>query len=280
MRDDFVAFILTHGRPDQLHTLNSLKRMNYSGRVVIVVDTEDSQLNRYLELYGDDVYVFDKATVAKTMDEGDNFYDRRTIVYARNACFEIAKELGYKYFIQLDDDYSSWQYRIDETGNWGKKAPVIKDIDGIFTAMVEYVEKTPILTVAMGQGGDFIGGADNKPLCKRKCMNSFVCSTDKPFKFMGRVNEDVNTYTVFGSTGKLMLTHMGASLVQKATQSNSGGMTDVYQASGTYVKSFYTIIYHPSGTRIGLMGSKNMRLHHQINWKHTAVCVLREEIKK
>ncbi len=50
MRDDFVAFILTHGRPDQLHTLNSLKRMNYSGRVVIVVDTEDSQLNRYLEL--------------------------------------------------------------------------------------------------------------------------------------------------------------------------------------------------------------------------------------
>ncbi len=97
------------------------------------------------------------------MDEGDNFYDRRTIVYARNACFEIAKELGYKYFIQLDDDYSSWQYRIDETGNWGKNAPVIKDIDGIFTAMVEYVEKTPILTVAMGQGGDLIGGCHEKP---------------------------------------------------------------------------------------------------------------------
>lgn len=280
MRPDFVAFILTHGRPDSLHTLNSLKRMNYSGRVVIVVDTEDSQLNRYLELYGDDVYVFDKATIAKTMDEGDNFYDRRTIVYARNACFEIAKELGYKYFIQLDDDYSSWQYRIDETGYWSKKAPVIKDINGIFTAMVEYIENTPVLTVALGQGGDFIGGITGKPLCKRKCMNSFVCSTDKPFKFMGRVNEDVNTYTVFGSTGKLMLTHMGASLVQKVTQSNTGGMTDVYQASGTYVKSFYTIIYHPSGTKIGLMGNKNMRLHHKINWKNTAVCVLREEIKK
>ena len=29
----------------------------------------------------------------------------RAIVYARNACFDLAKDLGITYFIQLDDDY-------------------------------------------------------------------------------------------------------------------------------------------------------------------------------
>lgn len=49
--------------------------------------------------------MFDKPKIAKTFDEADNFDDRRAIVYARNACFQIARKLGYKYFIELDDDY-------------------------------------------------------------------------------------------------------------------------------------------------------------------------------
>ena len=32
------------------------------------------------------------------------------------------------------------------------------------------------------------------------------------------------------------------SLLQKETQSNSGGLTDIYLELGTYVKSFYSVI--------------------------------------
>ena len=35
----------------------------------------------------------------------------KTIVYARNASFEIAKKLGIKNFIQLDDDYNTFQLK-------------------------------------------------------------------------------------------------------------------------------------------------------------------------
>lgn len=33
-------------------------------------------------------------------------------------------------------------------------------------------------------------------------MNSFICDTERPFSFMGRFNEDVNTYITHGETGE------------------------------------------------------------------------------
>jgi hypothetical protein len=109
--ENFVAFILTHGRPDRVHTYNTLKKLGYTGRIVIVIDNEDKTADEYRKRFGDQVYQFDKAGIATRMDEGDNFGDRRAIVYARNACFEIAEELGIDYFIQLDDDYTEFRYR-------------------------------------------------------------------------------------------------------------------------------------------------------------------------
>ena len=41
MRDDFCVFILTHGRPDQVHTYDSLMKAGYTGKVYIVIDNED-----------------------------------------------------------------------------------------------------------------------------------------------------------------------------------------------------------------------------------------------
>ena len=49
MRDDFAAFVLSHGRPDDVVTVASLKRSGYSGRLFVVVDDEDPTLDRYRE---------------------------------------------------------------------------------------------------------------------------------------------------------------------------------------------------------------------------------------
>jgi hypothetical protein len=204
-------------------------------------------------------------------------------VYARNACFEIAKELGIDYFIQLDDDYTCLQYRINSTGAWSTlgSVPWIKSFDDVMNAMVEFVMTTPVHTVAMAQGGDYIGGTKGKPFVKRKAMNSFVCSTHKPFKFVGRINEDVNTYTSVAGRGTLFLTHMGISLNQKQTQTNSGGMTDIYMASGTYVKSFYSVMYNPSSVKVGVLSDRgNPRLHHTVNWRTTVPQILEEKYKR
>ena len=100
--DNFVIFILSHGRADNVYTFKSLRKFGYTGDIIIVIDNEDKTADKYYENF-EDVEMFDKLEISKTFDEADNFGDRRSIVYARNACFDIAKKRGYKYFMQMDD---------------------------------------------------------------------------------------------------------------------------------------------------------------------------------
>lgn len=275
---DFCALILTHGRPNNVKTLRALQKSGYTGDYFIVIDNEDKTADEYRKRFGDHVVMFDKPEIANTFDNGDNFNDRRAIIYARNASFDIAKEKGYKYFIQLDDDYDGFYYKFDDQYNYNRKR--IKNLDKIFFYMLKHYLSVPALSIAMAQMGDFIGGENSalsrRLYLKRKAMNTFICSVDRPFKFVGRINEDVNTYTKYGSMGHLFYTIPLLAINQAQTQSSSGGMTDIYLNSGTYVKSFYTVMYMPSSVKIREMGNINKRLHHNISWRNTVPCILRE----
>jgi len=283
---DFAVFILTHGRPDNIKTLSTLKKCGYSGRIYFIVDNEDKSIDKYIKNYGSEsVKVFDKKDMADNVDEGNNFDERRTITHARNACFSIAKDIGVAYFIQLDDDYTAFDFRIDteSTENCGDINP-IKNIDKVFGLLLNYYKNNSFLSIAFSQGGDFIGGINNGKgayrFNKRKCMNSFMCSTERSFKFIGAMNEDVNTYTTEGSRGKLFLTVPFVSLTQKATQSQKSGITDMYARYGTYCKAFTTVMMHPSGVRVSMMNSSNPRIHHTIKWLNTAPMIIDERFKK
>ena len=281
--NDFAIFILSNGRPDRVYTYSSLIKSGYTGKVYLIIDNEDKSSQEYYRIYGDKVIVFDKAAIADTFDEGDNFGDRRTVVYARNACFKIANELGITYFMQLDDDYVDFRYKMDSRYNSIHKKDIL-NLDNIIGSLLDYYKSIPAKSLAIAQGGDFIGGLDgdmdrsmNK---RRKCMNTFLCSTERPFQFIGRINEDVNTYTRLQNTGFLFMTFPLIAIQQKQTQSNSGGMTELYLDSGTYLKSFYTVMYSPSSVKIKPMRSNNPRLHHQIKWTNTVPCIIDEKHKK
>lgn len=283
-KKDFVVFILTHGRVDNQYTYRSLCEQGYTGRCVFILDNEDGQVEEYKRRYGaDNCYVFDKLAMSKRIDEVFRG-DRRVIVYARNACFDAARVLGYKYFIELDDDYTSFVWRFDSECAYTPKTPKIKNLDVVFESMLRYYINTPLTSLAMAQGGDFIGGSSNQMLrsigTKRKAMNSFICSVDRPFEFKGRINEDVNAYTQLTSVGKIFLTIVQCNLQQKITQSNGGGMTDVYKDSGTYVKSFSSVIVFPSGVKVTLLNSHHKRIHHNVYREHTAPKILQEKWRK
>lgn len=278
--ENFAAFILTHGRPDRQYTLASLRKHGYTGRVILLIDDEDSTAEEYRARYGEMVQTFSKLEVARSIDEGDNFEDRRAIIYARNAAFQVAKRLGIDWFIQLDDDYTAFAHRRDEN-----QEPItgrsIRDLDAIFDAFLDYYRAIPALSIAMAQTGDWVGGArcTTGHKVKRKAMNSFFCSPSRPFTFVGRINEDVNTYTSLGSRGGLFFTIQDCVLQQKQTQTNAGGMTELYLDSGTYIKSFYSVMYHPTGVRVGF--DPNMgRIHHRMRWRRIAPVILREEFRK
>lgn len=281
MRDDFAVFILTHGRPEKVITAKSLADGNYTGKWYIVIDNEDDTEEKYRELYGYKVLQFDKLAISKTFDTADLEKDRRTIVYARNACFDLAKEIGVRYFLELDDDYTQFMYRYPEGDKLGY-SPVY-DLDGLFSAMIDFLDASGALTVALAQGGDFIGGLRSGTFKKgllRKAMNTFFCDVEKPFQFVGRINEDVNTYTSLGNRGKLLFTVTSAMINQFQTQSNSGGMTEVYLDSGTFLKSFYTVIFSPNCCKIATMGDKHLRIHHRIDWNACTPKILNEKWKK
>jgi hypothetical protein len=207
---DFAVFIMVYGRPEKNWTYDTLKKCGYSGKIYLVGDNTDSTIDGYKLKYGEELLVFDKKEVAKKYDAGDNSGDLRSTMYSANTIFELAKQNGVKYFCLMCDDYYYFGYRYD-TG-----ARIIKNLDAVFDSMVEFYKSTNIKTIAFSQGGDHIGGFNST--FRRKAMNSFFCSTDRPFEFMGRLNEDVTTYVNLGGKGDIFCTFPFLQLDQKDTQ--------------------------------------------------------------
>jgi hypothetical protein len=283
---NFAAFILTHGRPDKVFTYKTLRNHGYTGKIYLIVDDLDESLPLYKKKYKDDLIIFNKAETEKIFDLGDNFKKSRgSVIHARNASFKIAADLELTHFIQLDDDYTSFQVRFNKNLDYVASTPRYKNLDLFFAKMVELFETNPrIKSITMSQSGDFIGGSESKlasnVMLVRKAMNSFVCSPARPFMFVGRINEDVNTYALLGSRGDLFFTTNQVSLAQVATQKATGGNTEFYLSHGTYVKSFYSVIYHPSSITVKMLNSKHSRLHHSVAWNHTVPMILRDHFKK
>lgn len=282
INEDFCIFILTHGRPDNVLTYHTLLRMGNTYPIYFIIDNEDKQAEKYYENYGrKNVIMFDKLAISKTFDTGDNFDNRKCIVYARNYCFQAAKDLGYTYFLQLDDDYREIKYRINKIGEHPKEHFTVKNnLNYIFDSFLKYYKSINAVSIAMSQGGDWFGGSSEFGKPKRKAMNTFFCSIERPFQFVGRINEDVNTYTNYQSKGNLFLTLPFIQIDQLQTQSNVGGMSETYLDSGTYLKSFYTVMYSPNCTKIALMGETDRRLHHKISWNNAVPKIVSEDLKK
>lgn len=282
MRNDFVVFILTHGRAWEMHTYKSLQKANYTGRTIFVLDNEDETIESYWYKFGkENCYVFNKEEAAKKIDTMDQSTDRRAILYARNVCWEIAQELGYKYFLQLDDDYSNFRGRIKIDDGLGTR--YVKDFDALVDYIIDFLEVSGASTVAMSQIGDFIGGTGSKVFKERltrKAMNSFFCKVDRPITYCGRMNEDVTSYVLNGSRGKLFFTLADVSVDHLGTQSLKGGMTASYKDSGTYVKSFYTVMACPSSVKVYEMGDTHKRIHHVIDWEHAVPKIISSKFRK
>jgi len=281
---NYSIFILTNGRPDNVITYATLRKSGYTGRIFLIVDDEDKTKAEYKKNFPGEVIIFSKSDYAGKFDIMDNFSGNRVIVFARNACYDIARKLGLDYFFEYEDDYTQFQYRYVDKDSL--KGIQVKNLDQILDAIIDCLDKTNATTIAFAQGGDFIGGVGSfkNNTFKRKAMNSFVFKVNDDPKndtiFIGRMNDDVNTYLTQGKIGKLFFQISNISLVQLATQSNSGGNTEAYKDYGTYVKSFYSVIASPSCCKIDLMGRINKRLHHKINWNHAVPKILDQKFKK
>ena len=280
-KSKFAILILTHGRPHHVRTYDSLRRSGYTGPIYLVIDDEDPTGDQYRDVYGpENVFEFNKEEIAKQVDTGDTNPSRKSTLFVRTALPVIAKEIGLDYFAQFDDDYTNFSYRYIRKNKM--LSHTIRNFDRIIPVMLDLLEDTNALTVALSQGGDHIGGilGNYRKGVLRKAMNSQFTRTDRPIRFFGRLNEDVNPYVVLGSRGELFFTLTDIQLNQIPTQSNPGGMTDAYLESGTYLKSFFTVMMAPSSVKIRMMGQSGRRLHHSILWENTVPKIISPRHRK
>lgn len=277
----FAVFILTHGRANNVITYETLREKGYTGKIYLIIDDEDKQGPEYKKLYGDQVIVFSKKEMDGTFDIGDNFDDRRVVVYARNKCHDIAKSLGIDYFLELDDDYNDFCFRYQD----GDKLKRIEchNLDKLFDIFVDFLEVSNAHAVAFAQGGDYIGGVGSVVWTNRmtrKVMNTFFCKTDRPFQFYGRINEDTTMYTTLGQKGYIFFTVGDVMVNQLQTQANAGGLTDIYLDKGTYYKSFCSVMFSPSCVKVSSMGNTYKRIHHKVLWKNCCPKIINEKYKR
>jgi hypothetical protein len=277
----FAVIIPTHGRPDRVYTHKSLRVSGYTGDIYLLCDDDDKTLPQYQELYGDKVLVFSKRDYAGKFDKMDNFGNMACVVYARNAIWDFANKLGLEYFSVADDDYIAFDFRKDSQGRYKTANRKIKNLDEVFSVYVDFARVAKMDAVCFAQGGDYIGGENGKVVrgYSRKMMNLYFFDSKKPLEFKGTINEDLTSSITEGVAGKKILTVYFNSIEQKATQSNAGGLTEIYLELGTYVKSFYSVIAAPSCVKVSLMGVNALRLHHSVNWGSAIPVIIRESVK-
>lgn len=278
----FAIFILSHGRAETISTYDALRAHGYSGDMYVVIDNEDDQEQIYRDKFGKDIIQFDKRDYLVKTDTGDLDTNRKVGVFARNFIQDCAKEMGYQFHLQLDDDIHgfSWRY-LDEKGRLRCKK--LKNMDSVFSAMCDYLESTPITSLSFGLAMYYAGGAEAgtwKQQLIHKTMTTFMMRQDDVQYFHMRMNDDITTSALNTSRGKLYYTYMPIMLEVDGTQVQKGGMTEIYQDNGTYRKSFYSVMALPSCAKISQMGVSDMRVHHQISWNNCAPKVLNERYRK
>lgn len=281
MTREFAVFIPTHGRPHNQMTYEMLLTQGYTGRVFLVVDDEDPTLGSYLRDFGDDVIVFSKRAYEGTFDVGDLERTRRGVIYARNAIFDLAADKGLTHFLVLDDDYAGIYHRFIDGASL--RSARSRDLDALFDVTLDFLDVSGALSVCYAQGGDLIGGAASPRVAQRllrKAMNAFFCRTDRRFQFVGRINEDTTTNAVESNRGGLFFTTVDVCLVQQPTQAQTGGMTGLYLDYGTYLKSFYSVMFQPQAVKLMMMGWTDKRIHHTVDWNACAPKILSEKWKK
>ena len=283
MRDDFAVFILSHGRAKEITTVDLLIKGNYTGDWFVVIDNEDDQEPIYRNRFGEHVLQFDKLEYAKRTDTGDLDDDRRVGVFARNAIQEMAKEKGYKYHLQLDDDFRAISFRLPKGKGTSLTNIRCTDLDKLFDSMLDFMDTTPVAWLSFGLSSDYLGGTANKRYQHglfNKTMGSFLMRSDAVTWFTMRMNDDITTCVHQWSLGKPNYTLMCTMVETPPTQKMKGGMTDIYQDNGTYRKSFYSVMKCPSFVKIAKQGITHFRIHHQIAWNNCAPKVLNQKWRK
>lgn len=194
--NEYCVLVISHGRPE-CRTLQYLPGVE---NVYILCDDEDTKLEEYRAKYGERVLVFPKEEYIRKTDWAYNKVKRNHPVYARNAAYDVAKNLGYRYFFVVDDDMKGpVRIRYSEEGKL--KAYRVKDLGGALSVYVDFMKAAGAAVVGICGSGDFIGGKKGRAII-RELQNFYLCDADNPLEFKGIWIEDYPACVIGWGQGK------------------------------------------------------------------------------
>lgn len=246
--NECAIFILSNGRPDKVKTYDYLKT-SFSGDVYILCDDQDETLPYYKDKFGSKVIVFDKDEWVKKSDPMDNFNSKKSVLYARNAVFEIAAAMGYRYFAMADDDIKDLQFRYEHDGKLLAKP--VSNLDKVIDYIVQLMSATAISYFSFGTDKNFIGGVQNRNFQKKvidKVYNFIICKSGQQHSYKGIMNEDEIHNVISLSTGVLLKSLTAIQIVMEPVgKAETGGNSETYKENGYYsfTRNFYPIIACP-----------------------------------
>lgn len=257
MRDDFAVLILTHGRAHEQKTYTALRKQGYTGKCYFVLDNMDEQADEYKSIYGEEnVLIFDKEEAWQKTDTFFNKKNLLAVVFARNASFQLAKNVGLKWFVNCDDDIENFSLKVPIKGKLITKN--ISQFDHVLESMIGFMEATSSDCLGISEEGCFVGGVNEsvKKGLQWSCTHWFLMNVNSPLRFRGQYLEDMLFSIETEKMAKLVYSTMLVSQrlpSLKAVKKQEGGMHETYKADGganNYVAMFSCVIANPDCFKI------------------------------
>jgi hypothetical protein len=274
-----TIYIISKGRP-QCKTARTLTNMNYMGEWFIVCGNNDETIPEYQKNWGKDrILFFDWYEEVKKSDLLDNFGVEKMssgAVPVRNAIREISEKRGELRHWQFDDDYEFFTHtRENFKSNFAIREG--KFFEKQLYKLAKYAHEADLANVGFCLGHEaFPVEARN---VSRRVFNThnLPSKIDKFVDWKGRLNDDlINALDVFGQ-GKVEMSFKFIHLKPAPTQSEQGGLSDLYKQEGTVRKTAYAILKYPNVVKLTI---KFGRYHHQANWEKITPKVIRETYAK
>ena len=274
-----TLYIISKGRP-HCTTAQTLVKMNYPGEWFIVCGNNDETLPQYIERWGEaKVLVFDWFEQVKHTDVLDNFGFEKMASGAapvRNAVFDFSRARGEKRHWQMDDDFT--HFRLADM----EKNRNIKMTGELFykwlVRLAQYADDAHLANIGFSLSEECFPVTAKK--IKQRVYAAHNMSNDPAItpEWRSRFNDDtIHAIDVhrLGQRKEIQVCFMA--IDTKMTQSEKGGLTDMYKNLGTVRKTAYLILLAPSAAKLTI---RHSRYHHIVVWKKLVVKMLSEKWRK
>ena len=262
-----TVYIISKGRP-QCRTAQTLERIKFPGEWFIVCGTNDETLDQYIERWGGRVLTFDFEKQLETTDTMDPFGFGEMASGAcpvRNATRGISRERGELRHWQLDDDYTGFQIFDSKTG----KRPTVKDGAELYERMeriAEFGHECGLANVGFTPAG-IAASRENARNYSPRVFNAHNMPSDPELfvRWVGRMNDDlINAINVYRTGRGPEFSFNFVSMNMPATQSENGGLSELYREEGTVRKTAYAVMAAPGAVKLV---ERFGRYHHAVDWK-------------